>query len=358
VARLLVEQLAAGAPEAVDRILQYVERLRFGALGTVGGALLILTTLLVVGNVEQALNAIWGVTKQRPWIRRVPDYLAVVVVSPLFLGVALSLGATLQSQWVVQRLLDSPLGATLYDLGLRHAPALLVIAGLSFLYWFLPNTEVRLRSAFLGGVVAGTLFSVAQRLYVGLSIGAARYDAIFGGFAVLPLLMVWIYFEWAITLLGAEVAYAHQTLPCYRREVRGAPAGPAARESIGLAVALVIARAFERGERPFDEESLSEHLDVPLRTVRDVAAHLEKAGLLSPVADASRQAVWQLARPADRIRVSDVLAALRGPRAAPLGARDVAARVEAALGELDAREREEAARTLAELLREEAGARG
>ncbi len=350
--RLLVEQFAAGAPDAVDWILDVVGRVKFGALGTLGGALLILTTLLAVGNVELALNAIWGVTKQRPWVRRIPDYLAVVVVSPLLLGAALSIGASLNSQWLVQRLLEWPLFASFHDAGLQQAPAVLVVAGLTFVYWFLPNTEVRLRSALLGGVVAGLLFNVAQRAYLGLNVGVARYDAIFAGFAWFPLLLAWIYVEWAITLLGAEVAYAHQTLPLYRREVRGAPAGPAARESVGLAVALRIARTFREGGRPWSEEGLSEHLDVPLRTVRDVVAQLEKAGIVVPVADPEAHAVWQLARPAERIRVAQVLEARRGPRGVPLGPKDLAAQVDGVLAELDARHREAGTRTLEELLEE------
>lgn len=352
VARILVEQFAAGSPEAVDWILEYVGRVKFGALGTLGGALLILTTILAVGNVERAFNAIWGITEQRPWVRRIPDYLAVVMISPLLLGVALSLGTSLSSQWVVQRMLESPLFATLYDAGLRRAPTVLVIAGLTFLYWFLPNTDVRFRSALFGGAVAGILFGVAQRLYVGLNVGVARYDAFFGGFAALPLLMVWIYFSWAITLLGAQVAYASQTLPLYRREVRGTPAGPAARESIGLAVALAIAERFRDGGRPWDEEELSEQLDLVPRTVHDVVAQLEKAGIVAPLADPARSGVWQLARPAGRVRVTDVVDALRGPRETPLGRRDLAAQVEAVFAELDACDRQAASATLEELVEE------
>lgn len=350
--RLLVEQFAAGSPEAVEWLLEHVRQLNFGALGTIGGALLMLTTVLAVGNVERSLNAIWGVTKQRPWVRRVPDYLAVLIVSPILLGVALSLGASLESQWLVRKLLESPLFATLYDAGLRHAPTLLLIAGFTFVYWFMPNTDVRVRSALLGGVVAAILFGIAQSLYLGLSVGVAQYNTIFGGFAALPLLMVWIYFEWAITLLGAQVAFAHQTLPLYQREVRGTPAGPAARETIGLAVALEIARSFRSGARPWDEDSLSEHLDVPVRTVRDVIAQLEKGGIAVPVADPARSGVWQLARPADRVRVGDVIEALRGPREAPLGPRQVADQVAAVFDEIDSRDREAGSRTLEELVEE------
>jgi len=350
VARFLVEQFAAGAPDAVERILEFVERLEFGALGTVGGGLLILTTVLAVGNVERALNAIWGVQHQRPWVRRIPDYLAVVLISPLLLGVALSLATSLESQWVVQRMREVPWAGRLLDLGLRQLPTVLVIAGFAFLYWFLPNTKVQLRSAMLGALVAGVLFGVAQGLYIGLSVGAARYDAIFGGFAALPLLMVWVYVSCAITLLGAEVAYAHQTLPLYRREVRGAVPGPAAREGIGLSVALVVARAFRDGTPPFDETALSDHLDVPLRALCEVTAALEKGGLLARVADPTREGVWQLGRAADRVRVVDVLDALRGPREAVVGPRELAAEVGSVLAELDAADQEVGSRTLAELI--------
>ena len=351
VTRLLVEQFAAGAPAAVDKIIEYVDGLNFGALGTVGGTILIGTTILTLGNVERSLNAIWGVQHQRPWVRRIPDYFTVVLVSPLLLGVAISLGTTLESQWIVQKLLENPLGSTLFDAGLRQAPTILMIFGFAFLYWFMPNTSVPAVSALLGGLVAAVLFGIAQKLYLGLNVGAARYDAIFGGLAVLPLLMVWTYFSWAITLLGAEVAYAHQTLGLYRREVRGAPAGPAAREAIGLGIALLIARTFRAGETPWDEDGISDALDVPLRTVRDVVSHLEKAGLISPVDDPKRQGVYQLAKPLASIDLVDVLDALRGPREAPLGARDIAARVEAVLGEIDRQRREELeVRTLEDLL--------
>jgi membrane protein len=193
----------------------------------------------------------------------------------------------------------------------------------SFLYWFLPNTEVRPLSALLGGAVGGVLFSLVQKAYVGFQVGAAKYNAIFGTFAALPLFMVWMYISWAIVLLGAEVAYAHQTLARYRREVRGAPAGPAAREALGLAIALQVARAFHEGRAPWTTEALSEALDVPLRTVREVMGQLEEARLVRATQEEGDPG-YQLGRPADRIRVEDVLAALRGPRETPVQLPEVA----------------------------------
>jgi membrane protein len=346
----IVEQVAAGSPEAAERILRWAADFNFGALGSVSGAVLIGITLIAVGGVEHALNVIWGVQKQRPWVRRVSDYLAVLIVAPLLLGIAIPLRTTFESQWIVQRMLELPGFQLVYDTGLQQAPSLLMIAAFSFLYWFLPNTEVRSLSALLGGVVAGLLFGLAQTLYLGFSLGAARYDAIFGALAFFPLLMVWVYVSWAIILFGAEVAYAHQTLPRYRREVRGARPGPAAREAVGVAIAAEVARAFRDGRAPWTEEELSDALDVPLRTVRAVMAELEAAGLVR-ACDREGPHGYQLGRPAESIEVHHVLAALRGPRTPPAGPSDVARVVAEVFAEVDEKAACAAeARTLADLI--------
>lgn len=332
--RLILEQVAAGSPEAVEQILPFVENLNFAALGTSGAVLFLLTTVLALGNVEHALNQIWGLKQQRSWERRIPDYLAVLVVSPILLGVALSLGGTLQSQSLVQRMLEVPLFATLYDVGLRQAPLVLVIVAFAFLYWFLPNTRVRFVSALLGGIVAGVLYSLALYVYLSFNVGVLRYNTIFGSFAFLPLLMVWMYFGWAIVLLGAEVAYAHQTLSRYRREVRGAPAGAAARESIGLAIAIELARAFRDGRPPWSVDALSDFLDIPLRTVRDVTGELERVGILVPCAG-ELAGGYQIGRPLERVHVDDILTAMRGSRSAAIGDSHLERVVSKVLGDVD-----------------------
>jgi membrane protein len=345
VARLAVDRITAGSPEAADWVLRLVSGVNLRSLGTLGAATLFATTVLTLGNVEQALNDIWGVRQQRDWTRRFADYLTVLVVAPLFLGVALSLRTTLESQMLVRQILEYPVLARLYDLGLGLAPTLLTFIGFSFLYWFLPNTEVRPLSALLGGLVAAVLFDAAQSLYLGFNVGVARYGAIFGTFAILPLFLVWIYVSWVIVLLGAEVAFAHQHLARYRREVRTAPYGAADRERMGLAVALAVAKGFEEGRAPNPEE-LSNELDLPVRAVRDVLADLTGGGIV-----ACRQGeLYQLGRPAPRITVAEVRAALRGPRTergrGPEAA--LAARVAAALEQLH--EQGEGARTLGELV--------
>jgi len=183
-----------------------VENANFGALGTLGAVTLFLTTVLGISNIEGALNHIWGVKQERPWSRRLPDYLAVLVVAPLLLGAALSLATTLKSQWIVQKLIEYQAFAMVYDLGLQQMPKVFMALAFGFVYWFLPNTSVRPMAALLGGVVAALLVDAALGVYLGFSVGMARANALYGVFAQIPLVFVWIYFFWAIVLFGAEIA--------------------------------------------------------------------------------------------------------------------------------------------------------
>jgi membrane protein len=352
-AEAVVDRLAAGSPEAKGKILDFVENANFGALGTLGAATLFLTTVLGISNIERSFNEIWGVRQARTWARRLPDYLAVLVVAPILAGTALSLATTLKSQSLVQRLLDVPLFTTLYSYGLTQVPALVLSLAFAFLIWFLPNTKVRPSSALLGGLVAGFLVMAAQDAYVGFQVGAARANTLFGSFAALPLLFVWVYLFWAIVLFGAEVAFAYQNLELYRRQVQGRKAGPAEREAIGLCIALEVAREFRDARQPWSADALADALTVPVRTVRDVLRHLEAAGIVAERGGHAREDEFQLGRPAEAIPLTDVIGCLRGSREPLRADAEIAQPVEALLAALDEGEAKGAAgRTLADLLSE------
>jgi membrane protein len=351
----IVERFAAAVPGSREKLLEIVanakSNVNAGGLGTVGGVTLFLTTVLGISNIERALNHIWGVQQERPWARRLPDYLAVLIVAPLLLSLGLSMATTVKSQWIVGKLLALPGFGALYNLGLSQLPTVVLTLAFAFLYWFLPNIRVRPASALLGGVVAALAVNAAVGLYVGASVGVARANALYGGFAQIPLLFVWIYFFWAIVLFGAEIAFAYQNVELYAREVRGERAGPSEREAIGLRIALEIGRAFRDTDEVWTAAGLADALRVPVRTVRDVLVPLQHARIVSPVEDAQRQDGFQLGRPAERVLVTDVLAALRGSREPASGDAPVSAAVEAILAELREGEAKAAAgQSLADVL--------
>lgn len=330
----LLGRLAGVTPEAEEFLITQVGEFNFGALGGLSGAVVLFTTILQIGAIEKGLNAIWGIHEQRPWARRIPDYLAVIIVGPILMGIAIPLRTSIESQWIVHRIRHIPGVEALLASGIEYAPLALSLLAFAFLYWFLPNTRVRPRSALLGGSVAAVLFGLAQVAFVATIRSSSRYGAALGALAGAALFMIWVYWSWNVMLFGAEVAYADQTLNLYRREVRGKAPGPAARETIGLAIAVQCARSFEEASGPWTADALSDSLDVPLRSVREILGELEATGILS-LCGGEHQDAYQLGRPAGKVRVADVLTALKGERHVVLGSSEIARQVNQALAEID-----------------------
>jgi membrane protein len=309
-----VNQFLAGSPAAVERIMELVEGAHVGALGSAGGAIFLVTTVLSLRHVEDTFNEIWGALRGRSWLRRFTNYLAGLVIVPLAVGSVVSLSSDLGRPDLAAPVDLEPVLHVLGNVLLGAGPPVFLFVAFSLAYYLLPNTFVRLASALLGGAVAAALFVAAQYLYVSFSVGVARYNALFGGFAIVPLLLVWIYLSWAIVLLGAEIAYAHQHLARYRREARDLEMEPAEREAVGLRVALELVRAFRDGLGPRSAEWLSERLDSSLRVVSELLVRFERVGIASVCSRGDSDASFQLARPAESVRVGEVLGAIRGRR--------------------------------------------
>ncbi|MEE2673343.1 MAG: YhjD/YihY/BrkB family envelope integrity protein [Myxococcota bacterium] len=309
-----VNRFLAGSPESVERIMAFVDSTNVGALGSVGGGIFLVTTVLSLRHVEETFDDIWGALKSRSWVRRFTNYLAVVVVAPLVLGSLVSLSSSVGAAEIAQRLNMDPLVDVAKGVILGIGPSLSLLVAFSATYLLLPNTRVRVLSALLGGTVAAVLFIAAQYVYVSFSVGVARYDALFGGFAFVPLLLVWIYLSWSIVLLGAEIAYAHQNLARYRREARDREMEPAEREAVGMRVIVEIARAFRDRQRPKSAEALSDRLGSSLRIVTELLVRFEKAGLVVMCGTGDGKAAFQLGRPAEDLPVGEILAVVRGTR--------------------------------------------
>ncbi len=308
-----IDQLTTVAPEVRETVREFVGRLDFASFGTVGGAVVFGTAIFALRHLEATLNEIWGVASARSWARRFSDYLAVLIVAPVSTGVAVSLATTLQSARVVEWLLEDPTFAWLYGIGLQQVPVFVLFLGFTFLYWFFPNTQVRIRAAALGGLVAAILFSAARTIYVDFQVGAATYETVFGALSAIPLILAWLYACWAVLLLGAEVAFAAQNLAFARREMRYGEAGVAEQEAIALEIAVAIARCFRARARPPTAENLADVLDEPVRLVRRLCEGLEDAGLVIPVAtEDGVDPGFVPAGPIDEITVGAVLRAARG----------------------------------------------
>lgn len=195
--RPLIEQYM-GLGSSSSQIMSYVENVNAAALGSAGGAFLLITVISTMGTVEQALNTIFNVPQSRSYLRKFSDYLSVLFTVPLLIVAALSLTAIFSV-----RISQFPFVTQLL-------PYLFVWAGFFFLFVFFPYTKVKYGPALIGSFVTAVLFQLAQWGYVRFQVGVANYRAIYGAMATLPIFLVWIYIAWAVILFGAELTAAVQ----------------------------------------------------------------------------------------------------------------------------------------------------
>lgn len=305
---LILERLAGGSGEVVDTIISYINNTKMASVGAIGLAALMATVISLLGGIEEAFNNVWGVEETRSLYRKFSDYLSVVLSGPLLLIAAMSITTSLQSQSFVRWLLNRAyVGDVVLSL-FQVLPYLSIWIALVCLYMFMPNTRVKIGSAIVGGILAGTCWQIAQWGYINFQIGVAKYNAVYGTLSALPVFMVWVYTSWIIVLFGMEVVVAHQhrrtlLLDSGQREISFATS-----EKTALFILLTIADSFFREDRPWTVDRLANERHIPVRIVRRIMAQLVSLGYLV-VSEEGR--AYFPARELEHIRLGEFIADLK-----------------------------------------------
>ena len=312
---VLYNFLAPLGPRGADlalRIVEFVNNMKVGVLGFVGLGLLIYTVISLVQKIEESFNAIWRVRSLRSILQRFSDYLSVVLVGPVLVVSALGITASLMSTALMQRILAvEPIGSIVSAAG-ELVPYVLVCAAFTFVYAFVPNTKVRFRSALVGGVIGGVLWETIGWGFASFIVASTRYAAVYSGFAILILFLIWLYLSWLILLVGAEISFYYQS-PHYlvvERDVRV----PDARliEQTALSVLFLVAQNFYHNRPPWTAGSLAQRLGVSIAPVEEIVEALKKKGLIAEIA--GDPPAYLPARDLETILLRDVYDAVRGTR--------------------------------------------
>ncbi len=308
---ILIDKLSAGSEQVVKQIIGYIDKTDVKALGAVGLASLLVTAISVIGNIEFALNRIWGVQRTRSLGRKFSDYLSVLLTCPILFVAALGLTSSAQNVSVVQQILALPGMGVIVLAVAAVTPYILMWIALTFIYDYLPNTRVKFASALYGGIIGGTLWQLAQWGYVHFQVGVARYNAIYGAFAQLPIFLVWLYMGWNVVLFGAVLSFAHQNIRASGKDPNVADTPYAFREELGLKLLWLIGKHFVDGEPRYSAETLARELVVSVKIVGDILERHCKAGFLIAATGDELEPLYMLARPPEKILVNEVIDALR-----------------------------------------------
>ena len=283
----------AGQKEALDYILSFTRSMlntaKGGLVAGIGLGVLIWSVLKLLINIENSFNYIWDIHESRPIVRKVTDYFAIMLLSPILMilssGMAVYISTTFSDITTKSEVLAlaSPLAVFLAKL----TPYFIVWVLFSILYMVMPNTKVTIKSAVVAGLIAGTIFQLFQGLYIATQSGASRVSAIYGSFAALPLFLVWLQISWTVVLLGCKIAHIVQTVQMKTFDSEFSGFSIDFRKKIALLISSNIVRKFENSEKAPTIKEISAEIAVPYQVVELICEQLVTAGLFSKVLNKS-----------------------------------------------------------------------
>lgn len=318
--KILETQLLAkleGQPEIADRLIGFsrtlLENTKGGAIAGVGVAVLFWSVIKVLGNIESALNDIWGIPRARALGRKLADYLSVMMICPVLLIIASSttLLVTTQITAMIEKLAFLGYAGGVIIFQIKLLPYTVIWILFTFMYVFLPNTKVQLKSAIWGGILAGTIYQLTQFAYIKFQVGVSSYGAIYGSFAALPLFLVWLQLSWLIVLFGAEVSFAHQNVAAYEFAADCASLSHRFKRTIALFITNHCVKAFVQAQNAPTAEAIAQELEIPIRLVRSTIFELTEARILAEVYHGDLAEIgYQPGSPLDQMTIADILGAL------------------------------------------------
>jgi len=293
--------------EITDEVINLVDNVRGGLLGSVSLAFFVYTSVSMVQKVEESFNFVWHVGQPRSIARRFSEYLVVMLVGPVVVVIALGMIASIRNARAVQMILDNDALGPVFLAAGSIVPYLLVAAVFTFLYMFMPNTKVNFRSALIGGFVGGCMWAGIGVIFTTFVLYATQRQLIYSGFAVAITTLIWLYLSWLVLLIGSQLAFYHQR-PAFLRIGRREPSlSNAMRECLALNVMYLVGQAFRDKDRSITLEGICTQLKVPSIALSPIARRLENDGLLI----VTEKEELLPGRETSRIKVADILDVVR-----------------------------------------------
>ena len=267
-----------------------LENTKGGLIAGLGVALLFWTVMKVLGNIEAAFNDIWEIKTSRSWIRKFSDYLSIMLIAPVLSILSTSITVFINNQVVSATQSIEILGffGPVLMFLLEFLPLILTVMLFAIIYIILPNTKVNFSAAFFGALFAAVIFMAVEYIYLTFQVGVSRYNAIYGGFAALPLFLGWVQLNWLVVLLGAELSFAFQNQGKYEFEIESIEISHSFRYILSVTVIRSLIDKFKDGEEGPSAGEISEGMHIPAKLVRRILNDLVECRVINEVVSGNR----------------------------------------------------------------------
>ena len=268
-------------PQVMGFVERYLETTQGGLFIGIGLAVLFYSVMNFFMQVERAFNGIWKVKKSRSLIRQFTTYFSSILIIPILIVLSSGLSIFINTA-IAQSFLYDVLSPFL-RFGFKFAPYVIIWIVFTLMYLTIPNTKVRFENALIAGIVAGTAFQLFQFLYIHGQVYLSRYNVVYGSFAAIPLLLLWLQISFLIVLLGAEISYASQNIQDFEFELDLKNMSTRYNNFLTLFVAYIVIKQFENQKPPLSSTEISKNYKLPIRIVNQILSKLVDVSIINEV---------------------------------------------------------------------------
>lgn len=298
--------------EALTFARNLLAQTRGSVIAGLGIIILIWTVVNILSQIEDSFNYIWMVRQARSWKRKFSDYLSASWICPFLMIISSSTLVVMvtEIESITEKIPYIGTYSRFIKLLFDLIPLVATWALMTFLYVFMPNTKVRLKSAFVAGFACAIIYHLFHIIYVWFQFRISSYGAVYGSFVAFPLFLIWLQISWMIILFGAELTYAHQFrgLIALKKDAQARMAFQD-RELYALNIMHRSITLFSEGKPAPTAEELADHSRIPLHATKLVLDDLVETSLLSSSLR-KQEEVYQPAKDISNLRIADVSLAL------------------------------------------------
>ena len=266
---------------ALKFVDSYLNEASQGVFVGVGLIFLLYTMVSLLSDIETSFNQIWDIKKDRSIYQKITDYIAICLLVPVMMicssGVSIFMSSTLQSTTHFAFL------TPIVNVALEASPFILAFLAFAISFCLIPNTRVKFKYAATSGAICAVIFQILQMLFLSGQLYVSKYNAIYGSFSFLPLLLIWLQLSWLILLFGCVLTYSMQNIFAFNFLDNTVPPSRSLETKVMLIIMAVVSRRFHAEETPLTPQEISVSYNLPIRMVNRLCDKLKRAGLVNLV---------------------------------------------------------------------------
>ncbi len=265
----------------------------------VGIIILLWSAIKVLMMLEDSFNIIWRIKKRRSFTRRIVDYVAIIFLGPILFVVVIA-----SNSFVIDKLNSISIkSGILSHLIIQLIGFLLITLIFSLIYFIIPNTNVKIRSAVTAGISTTVIFFIFRYGFGFLQSSISKYNAIYGSLAFIPIFLIQVQYIWVTILIGAQISFSVQNSEDFLY-IKVSELPIKIRKELGFLILKLLIERFENGQVPYTDKEISKQLNVSVSLIKDTLNDLEEIELVNEIiGEKSEESKYQIAISPDKLTV-------------------------------------------------------